>query len=148
MPVGPEKKSHPLRIMLAGPLFLCVLAIVVSRLNDRVSFKQDALTPAEFTVKAGSLSSFPFNVYKAGRVLGRFQSMGGKGSDIEAAIMDAADFDNGKNGRPARIFYQSEMTSTGGIDILLQPGQYCLAFNNRFSLLADKIITASILLDQ
>jgi len=137
-----------------------VVAVILSRLNDRVSFKQDALTPSVFTVKAGSLSYVSFNVYKAGRVLGRFQAMTGNGDDgkaaittgavntIEAVITDARDFENWKNGRPARVLYQSERISTGSMDIPLQPGQYYLAFNNRFSLLTDKTITANILLNQ
>ncbi len=147
MAAGPEKKSHGLW-MVAGPLFVCVVAVVASRLNDRVSFKQDALTPSMFTVEAGSLSSFPFNVYKTGRVLGRFQSTGGSGNDIEAVITDARDFENWKDGRLARVLYKSERTSIGRIDILLQPGRYYLAFNNRLSPRTDQTIIASILLDQ
>jgi hypothetical protein len=160
MPVAPGKKSHTLWKFIAGPLLVCAFAVVVSRLNDRVSFKQDALTPSVFTVKAGSLSYFSFNVYKAGHVLGRYQAMAVNGNDgntaitsgavdtIEAVITDARDFENWKNGRPARVLYRSEKISTGGIDIPLQPGQYYLAFDNRFSLLTGKTITASILLDQ
>jgi hypothetical protein len=158
MPVGPEKKSgglsNTLWKALAGPLLVFLVAVVISRLNDRVSFKQDALTPSVFTVKAGSLSYFAFNVYKAGHVLGRFQAMGRNGDDaeaavaIEAVITDAGDFENWKNGRPARVLYQSEKISTGSIDIPLRPGQYYLAFNNRFSRLTDKTIAASILLNQ
>jgi hypothetical protein len=152
MPDGTEKKSHTLW-MLAG-LFVCVVAVIASRLNDRVSFKQDALTPSVFTVKAGSLSYFPFNVYKAGRVLGRFQATSGNGDDegavatIEAVITDAGDFENWKDGRTVRVLYRGDKISTGSIDLLLQPGQYYLAFNNRLSRFSDKTITANILLDQ
>jgi hypothetical protein len=139
--------------MLAG-LFVCVVAVVASRLNDRVSFKQDVLTPSVFIVKAGSISYFPFNVYKPGRVLGRFQAMSGNGDDegavatIEAVITEAGDWENWRDGRRVRMLYHGDQSSTGRIDIRLQPGQYYLAFNNRLSQTTDKTITANILLDQ
>lgn len=149
-----QETQHTFWKMLAGPVLLGAVAIVVSRLNDRVSFKQDALTPSVFTVKAGSLSYFPFNVYKAGRVLGRFEAIGGNGKGVEtgytidAVITDARDFENWKNGRPARVLYQREKITRGGFDIPLQPGQYFLAFSNRLSAHADKTIDASIVLNQ
>ncbi len=159
MPARPEKSAHTVW-MVAGFLLVCAVAVVVSRLNDRVTFQQKALSPSVFAVKAGSLSSFSFSVYKDGRVLGRFQTANGNDpavvndgvadaeSMIVAVILDARDFENWKNGRPAPALYRSERTQRGGFDIALPPGQYFLAFDNRFSPLTDKKITASVILDQ
>jgi hypothetical protein len=147
MPAATEKKSHMLR-NIAAPVLLCVVAFVVARLNQRVSFKQDVLTPSVFTVKAGSIASFPFDVFKPGRVLGRFEATGGSGDDIEAVVTNARDWENWKNGREARVVYGSGRIAKGRIDIAVQPGQYFLAFDNRFSALADKTIAASVVLNQ
>ena len=132
---------------MIGLLLLGAMAFLFTRLNDRVSFKQDALTPSVFTVKAGSMSSFPFTVDRPAHVFGRFQAAGGDGNDIEAVIADAGNFANWQNGQPARVVYQSDKVTAGSIEVMLGPGQYDLAFNNRFSLLADKSVTASIVLN-
>jgi hypothetical protein len=147
MPAEGEKNSRALK-NLAGPVLLCVIAFAVFRLNSRVSVKQEALTPSVFTVRAGSITSFPFSVYKAGRVFGRFEATGGDTNDIEAAIANDDDFKKWNDGRPQRVLYQSDKVTRGGIDVPLQPGKYILTFDNRFSTLVDKRITASITLNQ
>jgi hypothetical protein len=129
-------------------LWAAIISVAVFRLNDRVSYKQDLLTPSVFTVEAGSVFSVPFNVNKPGHVLGRFEATGGSDNDIEAVIADADDFENWKSGHPARLRYQSAKITTGRIDISLKRGRYYLAFDNRFSPLTGKTITANILLDQ
>lgn len=154
MPDTPEKTSRTIWKLLAVALVVCLVALVIARLNERISFKQDVLTPAVFTVDAGSLSSFPFDVYKSGHVLGRFQTSQGNGErddaaiTIEAVITDARDFENWKNGLPVRVLYRSDRISKGSIDIPVPPGKYTLAFNNRHSPLVGKTITANILLNQ
>lgn len=132
---------------MIGLLLLGAMVFLYTRLNDRVSFKQDVLTPSVFTVGAGSMSSFPFTVDRPAHVFGRFQAAGGDGNDIEALIADAGNFANWKNGQPARVIYQSNKVTAGSIEVMLPPGQYDLAFNNRFSSLAAKTITASIVLN-
>jgi hypothetical protein len=147
MPVAPGKRSHALRNVAIGLLLLGAAAFLFTRLNDRVSFKQDVLTPSVFTVKAASMSSFHFTVDRPAHVFGRFQATGGDGNDIEAVIADAGNFEKWKNGQPAQVMYQSDKVTMGSIQVMLSPGQYDLAFNNRFSSLADKTITASIVLN-
>jgi len=129
-------------------LWAAIIVATLFRLNDRVSLRQDLLTPSVFTVNAGSVFSVPFNVNKPGHVLGRFQAMGGNDNDIEAVIADADDFENWKQGHSVRLRYQSDKITRGRIDVPLRRGRYYLAFDNRFSPLTGKTITANILLDQ
>jgi hypothetical protein len=146
MPVAPQKK-RAIRNVAVGLLILGAIAFVFTRLNDRVSFKQDVLTPSVFTVKAGAMSSFHFTVDRPAHVYGRFQAAGGNDNDIVAVIADGDNFENWKNGRPARVVYQSDRAAAGSMQVMLQPGEYDLAFNNRFAPLSDKTITASIVLN-
>jgi hypothetical protein len=127
-------------------LFLCVLAVVFFRLRERTEFREEILTPAAFTVPAGSMSSFPFTVYRSSHVIGRFEATGGEGDVISAVIAD--DFEKWKSGRGAAILYQSSHVKRGGIDIPIAPGRHFLVFDNRFSPGADKMIAASIAVTQ
>src|SRR5271168_1404811 len=110
MPQGSESKSRTPRNIVVGMALLWAAIIVATlfRLNDRVSLRQDLLTPSVFTVNAGSVFSVPFNVNKPGHVLGRFQATGGNNNDIEAVIADADDFENWKKGHSVRLRYQSD----------------------------------------
>jgi hypothetical protein len=61
--------------------------------------------------------------------------------------MDADSFENWKNGHQARALYQSQKTTVGSISVPInQPGVYYLAFNNQFSLISNKAVTANVLL--
>lgn len=110
--------------------------------------RRDPLTPSLFTVKAGTIYFVRFNVETTGRVVGRFQVSGGQGNDIQAVITDADNFENWRNGHQARVLYQTDKTTIGNIDVPIgRPGTYYIGFNNNFSLLSDKTVSASILLD-
>ena len=146
----PEAESHTIRNVLIGVVVLVVVLIVIS--NARTSgvpgiSTQEPLTPQTFSVKAGEIYFVEFTLRSTGRVVGRFEAAGGGGNDIEAVIASSGEFENWKNGHQAQVRYQSGKTTIGNIDVLLGPGRYYLAFNNKFSLLTGKTITANILLN-
>jgi hypothetical protein len=126
---------------------LCALAFVFFRLRERADFREEILTPSAFTVAAGSMSSFPFNVYRSARVIGRFDTTG-EGNEITAVIGNADDFETWKAGGSAAVLYRSSKVKHGGIDIPIAPGRHFLVFDNRFSPEADKAIAASIVVTQ
>jgi hypothetical protein len=79
------------------------------------------------------------------RVAGHFSVIGGFGNDIQAVIASDDEFQNWINGHQAHVFYSTpERVTTGNIDVVLPPGRYVLAFNNRFSLFASKAVFAEI----
>ena len=80
------------------------------------------------------------------RVVGRFNVAGGSGNDIEAIITDEDDFENWKNGHPARTLYSTGgKTTVGNIDVAVPAtGTYYLGFNNRFSAFADKFVDGNV----
>jgi len=52
------------------------------------------------------------------------------------------------NGHQAHVLYSSGKTTNGRLDVpITQPGTYCLAFSNAFSLVSAKTINADIELE-
>lgn len=139
-PSNNKVKSHTLRNVLMVCLVLVCVYVAARALNTRT----ERFTPSSFTVKAGTIYYFTFTVNGSSRVTGRFEAAGGGGNDIEAFIADADNFENWNNGHQARFAYQSGRVTIGNIDAVLPPGKYYLAFNNKFSLITDKAISADI----
>ena len=78
-------------------------------------------------------------------VNGRFQAAGGSGNDVEVFIVDEDGFVNFKNGHSVPTFYNSGKVTQSNIEARLPgPGTYYLVFNNRFSLISPKAVTASV----
>jgi hypothetical protein len=72
---------------------------------------------------------------------GNFNTSGGRGRDILAAIIDDDNYANWINGHQARAYWSTPgRETTGTFEVRLPPGTYHLAFSNKFSLLADKEI--------
>jgi len=81
-------------------------------------------------------------------VRGTFRASGGSGNDIQVFIVDAENHRMMENGEPFRSFYNSGKVSSGSIDIQLPPGTSYIVFNNKFSFLTNKAISAEISLEQ
>jgi len=80
-----------------------------------------------------------------GQVAGTFQVFGGAGNDVQAIITDAFEFENWKNNHQTRVLYNSDRVTNGAISLQnLPPGAYVLAFDNRFSIISRKQVTADI----
>jgi hypothetical protein len=102
----------------------------------------------KFTVEARQYKAFPFTTKKEGtQVKGRFEAQGGSGNDIEVFLMDGDGFTNWKNGHPTKPWYNSGKVTVGNIDVGIPRGEYYLVFNNAFSRVSNKIITADIHLE-
>jgi hypothetical protein len=148
----PESKSHYWRNVLIGFVVLLSLylgAMAVSNANNvripGITTRTEPITPPNFIVNAGTYYYFGFTVAGAARVAGRFEANGGSGNDIEAFITDADNFENWKNGHQSRANYQSGRATVGNIELAIsRPGTYYLVFNNKFSLLSNKVITSSL----
>ncbi len=72
---------------------------------------------------------------------GNFSASGGRGNDIQAAIIDDDNYANWINGHQARVYWTTQgRETTGKFEVRLPPGTYHLAFNSKFALLSDKEI--------
>lgn len=111
--------------------------------------KVERLASGQLAVPAGNTWFTRFTVSPATmnnvRVVGRFTASGGFGNDVEAILTDEDDFENWKNGHPARALYSTGQTTIGDIDtVITAPGTYYLAFSNKFSAFANKTVSADI----
>ena len=79
------------------------------------------------------------------RVVGSFRASGGSGNDIQPLLAEWSECENWINGHEARALYSRPKTTNGRFDVKIpEPGTYCIAFNNRFSLLSAKNVSADI----
>jgi hypothetical protein len=78
-------------------------------------------------------------------VRGDFHAFGGEGNDIQVIVTDSFDFENWENGHETRLFYNSDKVTNATLQVgPLAPGDYVLAFDNRFSPLSRKEVTGDI----
>jgi hypothetical protein len=119
----------PVRVPVSHRLWL---------LHGNVEVAANQMKWANFTVPEGATST---------QISGEFHAFGGAGNDIQIVLTDAFDFENWKNGHPTRLFYNSDKVTNGVVAVQdLQPGQYALAFDNRFSAFSRKELTGEITL--
>ncbi|MFZ0961720.1 MAG: hypothetical protein WAO35_12505 [Terriglobia bacterium] len=91
-----------------------------------------------FSVPAGATQAM---------VKGIFRASGGSGNDIQVVIASPMEFQNWINGHQAQVFYSSGKVTTGTINVEnIPPGDYILAFNNKFAALSRKQVTAVVTL--
>jgi hypothetical protein len=98
-----------------------------------------------FTVKAGQARYWEFDVGRKGcNVSGRFRAEGGSGNDIEVYVLDADQFENWNNGHTTPTHYNSGRVTVANINVSLPSGHFFLVFNNKYSVVTSKAITASV----
>lgn len=109
------------------------------------SFGRTVIVNSAFTVKAGDAKYWNFRVGSNGaNVVGRFRAEGGSGNDIKCLILDVDSFENWRNGHRVRTYYNSEKITVANININLPQGEYLLVFDNTFSGLSNKAVTANV----
>lgn len=108
-------------------------------------FGREVIVNTAFTVKAADAKYWTFRVGSDGvNVVGRFRAEGGSGNDIKCLILDADSFENWRNGHRVKTYYNSEKITVANININLPQGEYVLVFDNTFSGLSNKAVTANV----
>jgi hypothetical protein len=106
---------------------------------------QGVIVNTAFTVKAGDAKYWNIHVGSDGaNVVGRFRAEGGSGNDIKCLILDADSFENWRNGHRVRTYYNSEKITVANINVNLPQGEYVLVFDNTYSVLTNKAVTANV----
>lgn len=126
--------------------YLALTLVVLFSLSVTASpLGRAAIVNTAFTVKAGDAKYWNFQVGSAGaNVIGRFRAEGGGGNDIKCLILDADSFENWRNGHRVKTYYNSEKITVANINVNLPPGEYVLVFDNTFSALSNKAVTANV----
>ena len=108
------------------------------------AFGRAVIVNTAFTVKAGEAKYWNFRVGSYGAsVIGRFRAEGGSGSNIKCLILDADSFENWRNGHTVRTYYKSDKITVANINVRLPEGDYVLVFDNTFSSVSNKAVTAN-----
>jgi hypothetical protein len=160
-PLGVLWKIFVAVVVVCGALFLFAYISVNTKKNALDSggvMKAVLGVPAPVTEKvlSGNISIGPgqyqfktFTIYPEmtkAELSGSFHASGGSGNDIQAVVATSSEFENWINGHQARVYYSAQKVTNGQMDVHLAPGTYVIAFSNKFSLLAEKEVTAEITL--
>jgi hypothetical protein len=109
-----------------------------------------ALVTGNFIVQPLKCGTVQFSVPGGAtqvKVNGFFRASGGGGNDIEVVIASPIEFQNWINGHQAQVFFASGKVTDRAINVEnLPPGDYILAFSNKFSTLSRKQVTALVTL--
>lgn len=133
----------PRKLWIALLAFTLVTILDVSVIAN--PFERAVIVNTAFTVKAGDAKYWTFRVGSDGaNVVGRFRAEGGSGNDIKCLILDADSFENWRNGHRVKTYYNSEKITVANININLPEGEYVLVFDNTFSGLSNKAVTANV----
>lgn len=126
--------------------YLTLILVVLFTWSVTASpFGQAVIVNTAFTVKAGDAKYWNFHVGSDGaNVVGRFRAEGGSGNDIKCLILDADSFENWRNGHRVRTYYNSEKITVANINVNLPQGEYVLVFDNTYSVLTNKAVTANV----
>jgi hypothetical protein len=114
---------------------------------DQLTKQQRTVTLANpaLAINALSFSYFKLDIPAGASSVslhGNFTASGGLGNDIEVVLLSQNDFVNWQNGHEAMSFYNSGKVTVGNINVNLpaNAGTYYLVFNNKFSLLTQKVL--------
>ncbi|HKU24768.1 MAG TPA: hypothetical protein VJQ54_04805 [Candidatus Sulfotelmatobacter sp.] len=105
-----------------------------------------------YVVVPGRYTYFRFTVPQRSsnvHIDGHFDTAGGSGSDIEAVILNAEEFADWSNNQQTNAYYVSGRLTSDTLDVKLPATTdalttYYLVFNNAFSVLSKKVVTAEI----
>jgi hypothetical protein len=107
------------------------------------------IATGQITVRAGGYIPYRITITPEmvdPRVTGNFTAYGGSGNDILAVVADERSYTNWINGHEAQVLWGTQgKQTTGDIEAkFLQPGEYYLAFSNRFSVFTDKQVSLEV----
>lgn len=107
------------------------------------------IATGQITVRAGGYIPYRITITPEmvdPTVTGNFTAYGGSGNDILAVIADEKSYTNWINGHETQVLWGTQgKQTTGDIEAkFLQPGEYYLAFSNRFSVFTDKQVSLEV----
>jgi hypothetical protein len=108
-----------------------------------------ALVDGNIYINAGKYSYYEFDTksnWQDIKVSGSFDASGGRGNDIRVLLMTKDDFINYTNKHPSKAIYDSDKISVSDLNVNLpsKTENYVLAFDNTYSVVSDKKISANI----
>jgi hypothetical protein len=105
------------------------------------------LVSSEFAVPPGYFYTTQFSIPAGtvGHVYGRFRATGG--DNIKVHLMNSDGYENFQHGSEYLTYYSSGKVTVGTIDVRLGEGSYYLVFENKYSVVSNKIVRADVFLE-
>ena len=100
--------------------------------TPRPTLQRTLLLSQTFGLSAGEFREFTVNLTNRSRIQGSFRASGGFGNDVYCSLYDGV-----------RTYYDSGKTSSGAVDVLLEPGAYTLRFDNTHAKVFGKKVGAT-----
>jgi len=161
--------QKPTPIWKIGLGFVCAAAVILAVIsmvsNSRGSVRpgingvpgtsgyvpvHEKILSGQIAVKSGGYVQYRIRIapdVRDARLSGQITVTGGSGNDIQVVLGNEEEFANWINGHEARLYYSTGQKTADHFDLRLAPGVYILAFNNKFSLLSDKVVSGDVQLD-
>jgi hypothetical protein len=132
------------RKILAATLIIAFCSMLSSSVMAH-TYSKTVIVNSAFTVGAGAVKYWEFHVDSDGaNIVGRLRAEGGSGNDINCLILDSDSFENWRNGHRVSTYYNSGKITVANINVTLAEGDYILVFDNTFSAVSNKAITARV----
>lgn len=124
---------------------MCLLVVTLLISAFPATLGRRYIVNGAFVIKPGYVQRFGFHVGEdGGAIQGRFRSA----DNIEVYIMDNDSYENWINGAKVQTYYSSGRITVSNINVPLEEGDYQLVFSNRYSVISNKAVTASITLNE
>ena len=109
----------------------------------------ETIVDGAFTIRPAEYVFYKFTVpadVTEVTVRGRFEASGASGNDVEVYVFDEDGYAKWQNGREARPYHASGRVTQANVEAKLpsHEGTYYLVFSNRFSVEANKAVTADM----
>jgi hypothetical protein len=111
---------------------------------ERVNPVAMGIVSDTFAVQPGQLRNFSFELDRVRTITGRFDVGGNRWSDIQVSLVALSEYDNLRNHRPYRAYYNSGQVVSDSINLVVPAGNYVLVFSNMHSLAAVATVRAVV----
>lgn len=130
------------------PVIMCLILSALLMGQQSRDARSVKLADGDSIVEPGTFVSKRFDApprCSELQVNGRFTAKGGAKNDIEVYVLDEDGFVNFTNRNHAEALYNSGRVTQATLDLSLPKNRtYYLVFNNRFSVVSNKVVTAAI----
>lgn len=144
MQYPPARRAMLAKLAAVISAILITLAAAAPLAPVQAQSNRAGIVTEPFTVEPGHFRYFLFTVGDRATVAGRFRAQGGSGNDVEVYILDEDGFENYRNGHRVQTYYNSGRVTVGTINVTLGAGSYYLVFNNSFSTVSNKAVSARV----
>jgi hypothetical protein len=127
-------------------VFIILILLIIKGLGIiKISIIDTSFTVSARSYSVYAVTNMGLPLVKVG---GNIEASGGSGNDIRVLVLSKREFLNWENNLHANFLYDSGQQTSAKLDVSLPSGEkeYVIVFDNTFSFISDKVVTANIFL--